>query len=883
MYSMRFWCIALTLFSCVTVISSCSGYGSNYQEEDPYAEWDYKSSSSYSSSSNRYLSSSYSSSSERYSSFDYLYSSSVTDSTISKSDFDISEECINSRRITIAEDSVTYHCAFNRWFKEVFYLPDTCTKAEEKHELYKNAAYVCKSGVWETITEEEGTLGYCTSKLQGNTRSIDSIYYTCDSLKWRIATDLEALGDCKDSVATRIEKVNGTSYICRNKKWETASTAELRKGLCTSENAGDTVYISSRMECTMGTCIASDAIYYVCKNNRWTITKNFNEILGMCKTDRDAEMERVYAGAIPQFSTSPKESYLVCQDGAWREATSNEILIKKACTSGNQDSVLLWSRQAHFICDKGDWRAATPEEYYGNCNNALQDTIYYDSTNYVCDMDMWIRLSTPPDNSMGLCRPSREGDIERVKSGTKYQYWLCHSNSWVESDSLSYKFGHCNADSVGHRNSTSSTSLSSTYECRDLGSGIYRWVKLTLAEVLETECTAQNDGSIKQGYVCDNSSWRMQINREKSLGKACTKNMIGTETSQDGETYECQANGWISYTEMMTSLGTCAASGEGRILRDGTTTKICYLHNWVTLGQLDVNLNKDCLKDYGIGLIGDMIYYCPGKLDKWQPIGIGMELGIACTKENVGFVAMSKDSIYYKCIALWENITKWTPRSIKNILNESPCSDQVIVGQKYTCSAGTWTPAYGTMKDPRDGKSYKTLKVGKQIWMAENLNYQTSSSWCYDNNDLNCEDLGRFYTWNNISSACPEGWHVPSVNDFWDYEDHPLAPNILSEDSWQEKSPETRGSIQGLEIKAAGFRNSSGSFEYRQRVATIWLADAASSTEGYIKAYGSTQNQSWTTSLPSKTFTSTDSTRSKFTASSLSKSYALPIRCLKDN
>lgn len=173
------------------------------------------------------------------------------------------------------------------------------------------------------------------------------------------------------------------------------------------------------------------------------------------------------------------------------------------------------------------------------------------------------------------------------------------------------------------------------------------------------------------------------------------------------------------------------------------------------------------------------------------------ELSSSSTKESSSSAKPAESS----------SSTKESSSSVKpadSSSSESSSSSDIVDSSETSISGICKTKTedncvYGTLYDDRDGKTYKTIKISEQEWMAQSLNFEITDianssirSYCPMDSD-SCSKYGRYYTWSavidsvylyekksikcgykikcelanrTVKGVCPNGWHVPNQSEW---------------------------------------------------------------------------------------------------------------------
>ena len=356
---------------------------------------------------------------------------------------------------------------------------------------------------------------------------------------------------------------------------------------------------------------------------------------------------------------------------------------------------------------------------------------------------------------------------------------------------------------------------------------------------------------------------------------------------------------------------------------NGTSWYICKNGEWERISSITVDTqgwSKGKDGELRKGDSSDVIYKYEQAEAKWllaNERDSSLKLN-GCTANRKGIVSKSSvDDTYYICtyegsrtFSTYDNYYynddsyEWyRATEVEYNTYGKMCSDaevgeiidgSVTVSNKYYCTGAHWVNmtdwnwvvpkelrfnpeiTYGSMTDSRDEKVYRTVKIGNQVWMAENLNYADSvktpslkgKSWCYDNEAENCAVAGRLYTWAaaidsvalydggngvdcgsgksctlpaKVQGICPNGWHLPSEGEwqalFSTAGGKSIADMMLilvSQTGWYDGM--NGSDALGFSVLPAGVVDSHGGFYAAGNEACFWSATEMI-TDGYVYAY----------------------------------------------
>ncbi len=173
----------------------------------------------------------------------------------------------------------------------------------------------------------------------------------------------------------------------------------------------------------------------------------------------------------------------------------------------------------------------------------------------------------------------------------------------------------------------------------------------------------------------------------------------------------------------------------------------------------------------------------------------------------------------------------------------------------------------GTITDPRDGRIYKTVTIGSQTWMAQNLNYETGNSYCYKDSASYCSKYGRLYTWEAATTACLDGWHLPTEEEFETLFTAVGGQSIAGQKlkfatGWTAYSGITNEDAFAFSALPAGYRYGNGGYNDEGYRAYFWSSTEGTSDDAYdmclLYSYGSAY------------------------LGDINKNYGFSVRCLRD-
>ncbi len=657
-----------------------------------------------------------------------------------------------------------------------FGIPTTAADSIKLGHANKGHFYVYENDKWRRGTETDYLLGKaCLASMKGEI-FVDGAnqYFTCtnekkiladgviDTCTWRLSTVAEAdtfgwavPSDKADSVKVgNIDK--SRVYVYEEGEWRfgTELDKDADLGPCLREKRNQLGKLNG---------LKGPNAWYICVDDEnivvegvrvpfvWRKATNYE----MDTYDLEGNLGDYSKGKINKNLFYVKESY------GWRPATDLEKVGLESCTSAQDQNV----KQS---------TARTAESWF----KCTSETDTYVDTFYVAYT--WRKAIDIEKDTVGFGYGSAKPSADSVKKGKVTKYIYVYENGRYRIGTLldsTLKLGGCTSDKANLRIEASVGTLSQAsdntyYMCATTDTTVNgynvtsAWRRATDLEintyglkVVYGACKKVSD--IFYVFETATGSWRTTKKNECSIGlEGCYSDIYGQiKKGVDDVVYRCDETGWEVGSELEHDTY-CMQVYHGYDGCRYTWTGDFTVDMWICNGSEHYEYSAGELVPGEIN--SDKYYVCDDRKPR-KATSLEISLNKGCTVYN------------------------------QNETMSTTISD-------YKCNESGWEIVKGTLNTGRSGeKTYKTVRIGTSVWMAENLNYRyvyptktlDSSSYCHEDD---CETYGRNYLMSaildsageyisdgpgkgcgrgapcpNITATtivqgiCPNGWHIPTA------------------------------------------------------------------------------------------------------------------------